>query len=138
MTEFLVSGGLKNLIDWLSRSLNDAGEFDVTPDGHAPLSGKVVGICGLHPNPSGPSTARGQLALRQALIFPNAVVLGGPAVTIPGGLSAFEQDKSTGAPILDLRKDSAPRGQMVRLITELIGAARRQGRVGRKDGMVTI
>jgi hypothetical protein len=50
-------------------------------------------------------------------------------------LAVFEEAED-GRPLMDLRHDGTPRSQMARLVRETLLACQRQGRFGRKDGIV--
>jgi chromate reductase len=65
---YSMTAALKNVIDWASRA--------PAP----PLDGKPTAIMGATPNLLG--TARGQMALRQALVFPNCAVMARPEVYV--------------------------------------------------------
>jgi chromate reductase len=73
---FSVPGGLKNLIDWISRGDDP------------PLAGKPVAILSASPGPLG--GARVQYDLRKVLLFLNAMVLVKPEVFIGSAAAKFD------------------------------------------------
>jgi chromate reductase, NAD(P)H dehydrogenase (quinone) len=73
----LLSGVLKNAIDWVSRPLADT-----------PLRHKPAAIMGASSGPAG--TARAQLALRQVLTSVECYVLPGPQVLIANAADRFD------------------------------------------------
>ena len=78
---FSVPGGLKNVLDWLSRGDDQ------------PFAMKPVAILSASPGPVG--GARVQYDLRKVLLFLNAMVLAKPEVFIGGAVAKF--DAATGA-----------------------------------------
>lgn len=83
-----IPGGVKNLIDWLSRSDPAHG-----------LAGRPVAVTGVTTGPWGTRIA--QTVLRQVLLSSGSLVLPGPHLFVANGASAFDDD---GAMIdLDLR-----------------------------------
>jgi chromate reductase, NAD(P)H dehydrogenase (quinone) len=74
-----VPGVLKNALDWASRPPTDP-----------PLRGKPVAIMGATTGAFG--TARAQAALRQVLVYNDALVLQRPAVMVPKARDAFGPD----------------------------------------------
>ncbi|MBA2446682.1 MAG: NAD(P)H-dependent oxidoreductase [Chloroflexi bacterium] len=99
-------GVLKNAIDWASR-----------PPSSTPLKHKPVAIMGASPGLLG--TARAQLALRQALIFPDAWVLPNPQVVVMGAADKFDENGSL--------TDERTRGSVRNLVEALVAWARRLG-----------
>lgn len=73
---YSIPGGLKNVIDWLSR----------LPD--QPFKGKMVGIMGVSGGRLG--AIRGQLHLRQCFQFLESHVLSRPEVIVGNAAQAFE------------------------------------------------
>jgi chromate reductase len=73
---FSVPGGLKNLIDWVSRGADQ------------PLAGKPVAILSASPGPLG--GARVQYDLRKVLLFLNAMTLVKPEVFIGAAAGKFD------------------------------------------------
>ncbi|MDH4051638.1 MAG: NAD(P)H-dependent oxidoreductase [Rubrivivax sp.] len=73
---FSIPGGLKNLIDWISRG-NDQ-----------PLAGKPVAILSASPGPLG--GARVQYDLRKVMLFLNAMLLVKPEIFIGGAVAKFD------------------------------------------------
>ena len=74
-----IPGVLKNAIDWASR-----------PALASPLGGKPVAIFGASTGRGG--TRRAQRQLREALVFPRAVVLDEPEVLVPEAYMRFDED----------------------------------------------
>lgn len=72
-----IPGGLKNVIDWLSRSKN-------------PLKGKPTAICGASPGPVG--TALAQAQLRQVLANTDTPVMPQPRVVIGTAHERFDAE----------------------------------------------
>jgi chromate reductase len=75
---FSLSPVIKNAIDWASRPPSP------------PLEGKPVAIMGATPGRTG--TARGQMALRQALQFSNMFPLNRPEVMVGEAAAKFDPD----------------------------------------------
>jgi len=75
---FSIPGGLKNVIDWLSRGDDQ------------PFSQKPVAILSASPGPLGGS--RVQYDLRRVFLFVNAMVLVKPEVFIGGAVAKFDSD----------------------------------------------
>lgn len=73
---FSIPGGLKNVIDWLSRGDDQ------------PFNGKPMAILSASPGPLG--GARVQYDLRKVLLFLNAMPLVKPEVFIGGALTKFD------------------------------------------------
>jgi len=78
---FSIPGGLKNLLDWLSRGDDQ------------PMAEKPVAILSASPGPVG--GARVQYHLRQVLLFMNTRVLVKPEIFISLAATKFEQGKCT-------------------------------------------
>ena len=76
---YSIPGGLKNLLDWLSR-----------PPVESPLRGKPVGIVGAASGMSG--TIRAQTHMRNILVYSDAPCLLQPEVTIPRAQDRFDGD----------------------------------------------
>lgn len=74
-----IPGGLKNVVDWLSRK----------PDGSQPFAGKPVALMGATPGPGG--TVNAQSHLRQALYLLGAQVLPPPGVFVQQAGSRFDE-----------------------------------------------
>jgi chromate reductase len=74
---YSIPGGLKNLLDWLSR-----------PPASSPLRRKPIAMVGAATGISG--TMRAQLHLRQMLLYSDATVLGQPVVLIPRAHDRFD------------------------------------------------
>jgi len=97
------SGVLKNAIDWLSR-----------PALASVLRGKPVGIMGASSGRGG--TRKAQQQVRDALLFPGAVVVEAPEVAVPIAWERFDPDlrltdENVGAALtklLEALADSAP------------------------------
>ena len=75
---FSIPGGLKNMLDWMSRP----------PE--PPFDGKPVAIMGASPGPVG--TARVQYDLRKVMLFVNAMTLIKPEVFVGHAASKFNAD----------------------------------------------
>jgi len=76
---YSIPGGLKNLLDWLSR-----------PPASSPLRRKPIGLVGAATGMSG--TIRAQLHLRQMLLYSDAAVLGQPEVLVPRAHERFDAE----------------------------------------------
>jgi chromate reductase len=76
-----IPGGVKNLIDWLSR-------FDPAQG----LAGRPVAVTGVTTGPWGTRIA--QTILRQVLLSSGSLVLPGPHLFIANGRSMFDDDGS--------------------------------------------
>lgn len=76
---YSIPGGLKNLLDWLSR-----------PPAQSPLRGKPVGLVGAASGMSG--TIRAQTHMRNILVYSDAPCLNQPEVTIPRAQDRFDDD----------------------------------------------
>jgi chromate reductase len=76
---YSIPGGLKNLLDWLSR-----------PPAQSPLRGKPVGLVGAASGMSG--TIRAQTHMRNILVYSDAPCLNQPEVTIPRAQERFDAD----------------------------------------------
>jgi chromate reductase len=74
-----IPGGVKNLIDWLSRSDPVQG-----------LSGRPVAVTGVTSGPWGTRIA--QTVLRQILLSSGSLVLPGPQLFVANGKSAFDDN----------------------------------------------
>lgn len=107
---FSIPGGLKNVIDWLSR-----GEDQ-------PLDGKPVAIVSASPGPLG--GARVQYDLRKVLLFVNAMPLVKPEVFIGGAAGKF--DAQTGACTDATTRDFVTR-QMAAFADWIAGVQRMRG-----------
>ena len=77
---YSITGGLKNLLDWVSR-----------PPAQSPLRGKPVALCGAASGMSG--TIRAQTHMRQILVYSDSLVLGQPEVLIPRAQDRFDADQ---------------------------------------------
>jgi NAD(P)H-dependent FMN reductase len=92
----LLLGPLKNAIDWVSRPYN--ANYEICYDMSSvvlPLSGKATATVGATPGDYGNAgTGRGQFALRQALIYPNSIMVNHPVVSVPKATTAFEDNGS--------------------------------------------
>ena len=102
------SGVLKNAIDWLSR-----------PALASVLRWKPVGIMGASSGRGG--TRRAQQQVRDALVFPGAVVLEGPEVAVPTAWERFDPD-------LNLTDENVG-ASMTELLTGLVELAHQEHRV---------
>jgi len=76
---YSIPGGLKNLLDWLSR-----------PPPQSPLRGKPVAMVGAASGMSG--TIRAQTHLRNILVYSDAPCLLQPEITIPRAQDRFDAD----------------------------------------------
>jgi len=76
---YSIPGGLKNLLDWLSR-----------PPASSPLRRKPVAMVGAATGMSG--TIRAQLHLRHILLYSDAAMLGQPEVLIPRAQERFDAE----------------------------------------------
>ncbi|MDX2086916.1 MAG: NAD(P)H-dependent oxidoreductase [Kofleriaceae bacterium] len=76
---YSIPGGLKNLLDWVSR-----------PPASSPLRRKPVAMVGAATGISG--TIRAQLHLRSMMLYSDAAVLGQPEVHIPRAQERFDAD----------------------------------------------
>ena len=76
---YSIPGGLKNLLDWLSR-----------PPASSPLRRKPIAMVGAATGMSG--TIRAQLHLRQMMLYSDAAVLGQPEVLIPRAQDRFDAE----------------------------------------------
>jgi chromate reductase len=103
-----IPGGLKNAIDWLSR-----------PALASVLRWKPVAIMGASSGRGGTKYAQQQV--RDALLFPGAVVLDEPVVRLPVAWERFDPD-------LKLTDENAG-AAITELLTELVGLASQQPQV---------
>ena len=79
--DYAIPGVLASALDWCLRSRHDP-----TPFRHNP-----VGIVG--PSPGGGGTARGQMVLRQILLYPPAYVMPEPQMLIQFSREKFDAEK---------------------------------------------